>query len=165
MLRNLSTLILYRKRGYSIPESLISLSRTSQHSQKNHLHGLRSQASGGSLGKKDVSFSVIQIPRIALYKAAGHPVEMDVSLRPNFYQDGVDSIEVDALEKVVNKDRYCFSLCDGLNQQAFLKRCHSLKTLEINIDHPKFFSWAVERNLSAMGTLDLQKSFSRNCGS
>ncbi|KAF9309992.1 hypothetical protein BG003_009051 [Podila horticola] len=78
---------------------------------------------------------------------------MDVSLRPNFYQDGVDSIEVDALEKVVNKDRYCFSLCDGLNQQAFLKRCHSLKTLEINIDHPKFFSWAVERNLSAMEKL------------
>ncbi|KAG0336087.1 hypothetical protein BG000_006937 [Podila horticola] len=85
-----------------------------------------------------------QLPRTALYKAIAHPVDMDVSLCPDFYEDAGDVIKVDALEKLVdtNGDRYEFG--ESSYQEAFLQRCKNLTSLEIHIDHDEFFSWAVD---------------------
>lgn len=89
-----------------------------------------------------------QLPRVALYKAAGHPVEMDLSLCPDFYQDAIDDIEVDALERLVDLNRSRFEFGEDPERQAFLQRCQRLKALEIYVDHPEFFSWAVNWNQS-----------------
>ncbi|KAG0012885.1 hypothetical protein BGZ81_001322, partial [Podila clonocystis] len=71
-----------------------------------------------------------QLPRIALYKAVGHPAEMDVSLYPCFYRDAVDGFEVDALERLVdmNRDRHRFG--ESPDRKAFLQRCKNLRALE-----------------------------------
>ncbi|KAF9324736.1 hypothetical protein BG006_000275 [Podila minutissima] len=87
-----------------------------------------------------------QLPRIALYKAVGHPAEMDVSLHPCFYQDVVDSFEMDALERLVDMDRDRHRFGESPDRKAFLQRCKNYRALEIHVDHPDFFSYATTWN-------------------
>ncbi|KAF9294718.1 hypothetical protein BGZ74_011140 [Mortierella antarctica] len=47
---------------------------------------------------------------IKLIKAVGHPVQIDASRSPGFYEDILEGIELDALETFVDTDRYRGSL-------------------------------------------------------
>ncbi|KAG0029572.1 hypothetical protein BGZ82_007849 [Podila clonocystis] len=87
-----------------------------------------------------------QLPRTALYKAIVNPIEMDVSLCPDFYRDAGDDFAVDTLERLVDVNRDRFEFGESDDQEAFLARCKNLTSLEIYVNHDGSFSWAVDRN-------------------
>ncbi|KAG0087978.1 hypothetical protein BGZ93_009905 [Podila epicladia] len=85
-----------------------------------------------------------QAPRIALYEAVGNPISIDAGPCPGFYTIGKD-ISVDTLASLCDLDKQRHFYGETFDQQAFLRRCHCLESLEISVHCPDMFAWAVER--------------------
>ncbi|KAF9301499.1 hypothetical protein BGZ74_006636 [Mortierella antarctica] len=80
----------------------------------------------------------------ALYHALGDPVKLDATGYPGFY-DIAKTFEVGALRVLTDFDGTRYDFGEGPDQQEFLKRCHQLQVLIIDVGYPELFSWAVER--------------------
>ncbi|KAF9301497.1 hypothetical protein BGZ74_006634 [Mortierella antarctica] len=85
-----------------------------------------------------------QAPRIALYEVVGNPISIDAGPCPGFYTIGKD-ISVDSLESLRDLDTQRHFCGETPSQQAFLRRCLHLKSLEMFVHCPDMFAWAVER--------------------
>ncbi|KAG0087975.1 hypothetical protein BGZ93_009041 [Podila epicladia] len=85
-----------------------------------------------------------QWPRVALYAAVGNPVHMNASPCPRFYEDVSVAMGLDSLDSFVDMDRCRFKYGESSFQQAFLRRCHNLRALQLLVSDPQLFSWAVD---------------------
>lgn len=95
----------------------------------------------------------------ALYHALGDPVKLDATGYPGFY-DIAKTFEVGALRVLTDFDGTRCYFGEGPDQQEFLKRCHQLQVLNIDVGYPELFSWAVERKSD--GTVEeAPRKFSR----
>lgn len=85
----------------------------------------------------------LQKPKIDLYKAVSSPIHIDARECPRFYEDIINDIKLDSLETLVDLYGDRFKFGETLYQQSFFRKCQNIKALNISVDYPEFFSWAV----------------------
>lgn len=78
---------------------------------------------------------------VELYRAVGEPEELDAHIIPEFYKT-MEDVGTERLLQLSDSDNFRIDVGEGVDMEAFLRRCPRLHTLSLNIGHPFILSWA-----------------------
>ncbi|KAG0271363.1 hypothetical protein BGZ95_000834 [Linnemannia exigua] len=81
--------------------------------------------------------------KLELYRAIREPEELDIGDIPGFYGMAGD-ISTERLLRLDDEDQFRTDMGEGADMEAFLRRCHRLDTLRMDVGHPHIFSWAAQ---------------------
>ncbi|KAF8930655.1 hypothetical protein BGZ47_000456 [Haplosporangium gracile] len=82
-------------------------------------------------------------PKLLLYEAVGEPEVLDIGYIPGFY-GLAGNINAERLLQLDDEDQFRIDMGEGLDMEAFLRRCHRLDTVRMEVGHPYLLSWAAQ---------------------
>ncbi|KAG0291035.1 hypothetical protein BGZ96_005567 [Linnemannia gamsii] len=81
--------------------------------------------------------------KILLYEAVGEPEDLNIGYIPGFY-GLAGNISTERLLKLDDEDQFRIDMGEGPEMEAFLKRCHRLNSIKMEVGHPYLLSWAAQ---------------------
>lgn len=81
--------------------------------------------------------------KLLLYEAVGEPEDLDIGYIPGFY-GLAENICVERLLRLDDEDQFRIDMGEGSDMEAFLRRCHRLDTIRLEVGHPYLLSWAAQ---------------------
>ncbi|KAG0317957.1 hypothetical protein BGZ97_004587 [Linnemannia gamsii] len=81
--------------------------------------------------------------KLELYEAVGEPAELYIGYIPGFY-GLAGNISTERLLILDDEYQFRIDLGEGPDMEAFLRRCHRLDTIRMEVGHPYLFSWAAQ---------------------
>lgn len=81
--------------------------------------------------------------KMLLYEAIGEPEDLEIGYIPGFY-GLAGNISTERLLKLDDEDQFRIDMGEGSDMEAFLRRCHHLDTIRMEVGHPYLFSWAAQ---------------------
>ncbi|KAF9128919.1 hypothetical protein BGX30_014147 [Mortierella sp. GBA39] len=82
--------------------------------------------------------------KLLLYEAVGEPEELHIGYIPGFY-GLAENISVERLLLLDDEDQFRIDMGEGPDMEAFLRRCHRLGRIRMEVGHPYLLSWAAQR--------------------
>ncbi|KAF9543208.1 hypothetical protein EC957_001083 [Mortierella hygrophila] len=81
--------------------------------------------------------------KLLLYEAVGELEELTIGDIPGFY-GLAENISAERLFRLGDEDQFRIDMGEGPDMEAFLRRCHRLNTIRMEVGHPYLLSWAAQ---------------------
>lgn len=81
--------------------------------------------------------------KLLLYEAVGEPESLDIGYIPGFY-GLAENISAERLSNLSDEDEFRIDMGEGADMEAFLRKCHRLESIRLEVGHPYLLSWAAQ---------------------